>query len=168
MIRFRLKTAIVVVLVLATLSMSAGCGFYTFRPKGSSLYKTIAVERLENETAEFGLTDRLTDVIIDAFISDGTFRVVPADAAETILSGLLVRYERRPNRFDESDNVLEYKVVLEFDIALKKTADGTDIWKERLVQEGIYDAASETEEDGQERAGEQLVATVLSKTTKTW
>lgn len=164
----RIRARLTFWIVLITTGVVAGCGVYTFRPKGSSEYKTIAVTRFENETGQFGLTDRLTDVIVDALISDGTYRVVPVETAETILSGLLVRYERLVNQFDDNDNVLEYKVVMEFDVALKKAADGTDIWKDRLVQEGIYDAASETEEDGQERAGQQLVATVLSKTTKTW
>lgn len=37
-----------------------------------------------------------------------------------------------------------------------------------MNQEGVFDAVSETEEDGQSRAGARLVEAILNKTTKSW
>jgi hypothetical protein len=55
-----------------------------------------------------------------------------------------------------------------FEVALKKPQTDSDIWTERFNVEGIYDAVDQTEEDGQELAGAQLVRSVLDKSTKSW
>ncbi len=153
--------------VIALLIM-AGCGVYTLNPKGKSNYKTIAIEPLDNKTSQFGLTDQLTQIIVDAFISDATLKVVSSSNADVILVGTLTNYQRVPSTFDQSDKVLEYKVLLDFDISLRNGKDNSEIWKEAMNQEGIYNANTETEEDGQKRAGQRLVQAILTKTTKSW
>ncbi len=146
----------------------SGCGIYTFNPGGKSEIGTIAVEPFENKTSEFGLTDQLTEVIIDAFIADGNIKVVSVSQADVVLIGTLLRYDRVPHVFDENDQVQKYKVVMDFEITLKNPDDDSEKWKQKLSQEGIYDAIDETEEDGQKRAGERLVEAILNKTTKSW
>ncbi|MFZ5979333.1 MAG: LptE family protein [Candidatus Zixiibacteriota bacterium] len=145
-----------------------GCGVYTFNPRGKSDVTNIAIEPFANETSEFGLADRLTEQVIDAFITDGTLKIVPVDNSEAYLVGILTGYQRVPHKFDENDQVEEYKILLDVEISLKNTGDDSEKWKERLTFEGIYNASDETEEDGQVRASERLVEAVLNKTTKSW
>jgi len=153
--------------VLAAL-LTAGCGVYTFNPKGKSSLGSIAIEPFENQTGQYGLTDQLTQLIIDAFIADGNINVLPPADAEAILQGVLTRYERVPQTFDENDQVQQYKVVMGFQLSLRNPGDDTEIWNERMNQEGVYDAINETEEDGQQRASELLVEAIINKTTKAW
>jgi hypothetical protein len=156
-------------LCLAALAFTiVGCGVYTFNPKGRSDIQTIAVEPFENQTAEFGLADRLTEVVVDALIADGNLNVVPIAGADAVLIGSLTHYERVVEKFDENDQVEEYKVVMDFELTLRNPRDQADIWTERVRQEGIYNASDETEEDGQLRAGTRLVEVVINKTTKSW
>jgi len=147
---------------------AAGCSVYTFNPKGKSDISTIAVEPFENQTQEYGLTDRLTDVIIDAFIADGNLKIVPLEGAEAVLSGKLLKYDWVVEKFDENDQVEEYKIVMDFEISLINPQDQSEIWKERMSQQGVYNASEQTEEDGQRLAGERLVEAVINKTTKSW
>ena len=146
----------------------AGCGVYTFNPRGKSTVSSIYVAQFENETSEYGLTDRLTEITIDAFISDGSIKVLPEADAEAVLIAVLKRYERVVQQYDENDQVLSYKIILDLDVTLQKASDQSEIWKDRIPAEGVYDAIEETEEDGQRRAGEWLVEAVLNKTTKSW
>jgi hypothetical protein len=157
-----------VTLAACLLIAITGCGVYTFNPRGKSDISTLAVEPFENQTQEYGLTDRLTDVIIDAFIADGNVKIVPPEGADAILTGALLSYERVVEKFDANDQVEEYKVVMDFEIALRNPKDQTEIWKERMTQVGIYNASDETEEYGQQVAGERLVEAVINKTTKSW
>ena len=150
------------------LIVAGGCGVYTFNPHGKSDITNISIEPFANETNEFGLADRLTELVIDAFITDGTLKIVPLDNAEAFLVGVLTGYQRLPHKFDENDQVEEYKILLDVEIALKNAGDDSEKWKERLTFEGIYNANDETEEDGQVRASERLVEAVLNKTTKSW
>ena len=160
------QTPITLILFLAIIC--AGCGVYTFNPKGKSDIQNIAIEPFENKTSEFGLADRITEIIIDAFIADGTMKIVPSDNADAYLVGVLSRYERVPHKFDENDQVEEYKVLMDFEIVLKNPKDDSEKWRQRLTQEGIYNANDETEEDGQQRAGQRLVEAIINKTTKSW
>jgi hypothetical protein len=149
-------------------ALVSACGVYTLNPKGKSDIGSIFVQRLENETSQYELTDRLTEFIIDAFISDGNMKILPESKADAVLVGVLTRYERVPHVYNENDEVEKYKVLMAFEVSLKNPRDDSEIWKERINQEGIYDAATETEIDGQQRAGERLVEAIINKTTKSW
>lgn len=148
-------------------AVMAGCA-YTFNPKATAPFKTIAVEPFENRTAEYGLADRLNNIVVDAFIKDGSMRIVPADKAEAILRGTFLRYERLVVQFDTTDQVERYKVVLECEVSVRKIANDSTLWTQTMTQEGIYATATESEEIGQRRAGERLVEAIINKTTKAW
>lgn len=150
------------------LAFLAGCGVYTLNPAGKSAIKTITVEQFENKTTEFGLTDRLTEFVIDAFIKEGSLKVVPSGKGDASLVAVLNRYQKVPAKFDESDQVEEYKVVLDLQVTLKNPKDDSEIWTEPMTQEGVFNANTETEEDGQRKAGGRLVEAILNRTTKSW
>ena len=81
---------------------------------------------------------------------------------------VLNRYEKLPFKFDQTDQVEEYKVLLDLQVTLKNPKDDSEIWTEHMTQEGVYNANSETEQDGQQRAGARLVDAILNRTTKSW
>lgn len=145
----------------------SGCP-YSFSPKGKLDINSVAILRFENNTAEFGIEDRMTDAVIDAFIADGTMRVLPSDQAEAILEGSLIRYNRKPYEYDESDQVKSYVVEMDFDIHLKKPGDDSDFWNETMSQRGVYDLLTETEEDARLKAINLLVEAIINRTTKSW
>lgn len=146
----------------------SGCGVYTFNPKGKSTISAISIERFENRTGEYGLEDRMTDLIIEAFIADGSMEIVPTENAEALLVGTLTRYNRRPFDPDENDQVTSYAVTMYFDIKLINPIDNTEIWTDKINQEGIYNLETESEEDGQFRAIKELIEHIINKTTKSW
>ncbi len=156
-----------ITLTAILLVFAGGCGVYSFNPGGKSSIQSIAVSHFENETIEYGLSDRMTDLVIDAFINDGNMKVVPEGDADAVLSGILTSYERKAYTYDENDNVSQYAVKVVFDIVLAKP-DGEEIWKNQFFSEGIYDAAAESEEDGQVKAAEKLVIDIINRTTKSW
>jgi len=110
----------------------------------------------------------MTDIVIDALIEDGTMKVFSSDMAEAVLVGVLTSYERLPHKFDENDQVQQYKVVMIFDVTLSKSSDNTELWRETMRQEGIYDVEGETEEDGRQEAIALLVEAIMNKTTRSW
>ncbi len=164
---YKLKTGLAL-LNLIGITLVSSCGVYTFSPKGKSEISSIYVDRFENQTPEFGLASRMTDDIIDALLDDGTLKVVAAENAEAILTGALVQYERRPYEFTETEEVISYAVTMAFEIELKEGDSDSEIWKERISQQGIYNVDTETEEDGQQKAIVLLVESIINKMTKGW
>ena len=159
---------LLVSLVLAASLLVSGCGVYSLSGRGQSEISTISIEPFENDTNRYELTDRLTETIVDAFISDGNLKVVPGQQADALLQGSLLTYKREPYKFDENDQVQQYKVVMGFQVSLLNPREDTQYWSEQLNMEGIYDANTETEEDGQQRAAQRLVDAIINKTTKSW
>jgi len=144
-----------------------GCGVYSFSPGGKSSIKTIAVTQFENKTIEYGLSSRMTDLVIDAFISDGNLKIVSPSEADATLIGVMTNYERKPYTYDESDVVSQYVVKIVFDIVLKGQ-DEKELWREKFYNEGIYSADEQTEDDGQVLAADKLVIDIINRTTKSW
>ena len=167
MVKIAKITCSTVVLVLALVVFSS-CAVYTFNPGGKSDIKSMAVERFESKTTEYGLADRVTDLVIDAFIEDGTMDIAAIENADAILEGTLVSYRRSPFNYDENDQVQAYSVTMVFDMALKKPGDDAEIWRETMKQEGVYDVDTETELDGQEKAVALLIDAIITRTTKSW
>lgn len=157
------------VIFLASITLLVnGCGIYTFNPGGKSSIKTISVTQIENKTIEAGLSNTMTDLVIDAFIADGNMKVVSESDADAILMGTLTRYDREAYTYDENDVVSQYVVKLVFDVTLKKGGENEDIWAEQFYSEGVYSAADETEDTGQQRAAAKLVDDIINRTTKSW
>lgn len=155
-------------LAIAAMSVHVGCGVYSFSQRGASTIKSIAISPFENSTPELELSDRITVAVTDAFLAEGSLKVLPAELAETNLQASLTSYQRLPYQFDQSDQVIQYRVVIGFRITLIRTSDAAEIWSEQTTQEGIYDALTETEDDGRSRAASRLVEVILNKTTKSW
>lgn len=155
-------------ILLGVLTLILGGCVYSFNPGDKSSIKTIAVAQFENKTIEAGLSTTMTDLVIDAFISDGNLKVVGESDADAILIGILTSYSRDAYTYDESDNVSQYVVKLIFDITLKKKEVDENLWAEQFYGEGVYDAFSETEDLGQQIAAEKLVQDIINRTTTSW
>ncbi len=154
--------------VVLILFLFVGCSVYTFNPKGKSSLQSISVELFENTTGEYGLEDRMTEQVIEAFITDGSIKIVPENSAEALLYGKLIKYIRKPYEYDESDIVKTYAVTMTFEIKLVNTLDNIELWTNTISQFGVYNIESEVEIDGQQRAIEKLVDDIINKTTKSW
>jgi hypothetical protein len=154
--------------LLALGLMASACGIYSFSPGGKSEIETIAVTQFENKTVETGLSARMTDLVVDAFLNDGNLRVVSESEADAVLLGTLTSYRREAYTYDETDNVSQYVVKLVFDVVLQKGGEDEELWKEAFYSEGIYDANVETEDDGQVRAADKLVVDIINRTAKSW
>jgi len=154
--------------IILMVILSGGCGIYSFSPGGKSAVKTIYVPQFENKTIEVGLSGQMTDLVVDAFISDGSMKIVDKDKAEAILSGVLSSYRREAYTYDEADNVKQYVIKMTFAVVLKDREKNENIWLETFYSEGIYDAITESEEDGQVYAAKNLVVDIINRTTKSW
>jgi len=159
--------------LLATASclllLISGCGVYSFSGSGLSGIKTIAIPLFDNQTAEYGIRETLTEKIAERFVQDNTLKVVNEKIAESILHGVITKYEREAHTFDEQENITEYIVRIWVKVNFEEKKNKKTIWKEdNLLGWGIYSAEDETEDLGKERAIEKLAEDIVNKTVKGW
>jgi hypothetical protein len=154
------------------------CGYYSFSPSVSGDVKSIAVPQFENQTQEFGLTEALTQGIIDGFINDNSLKVTSADKADAVLTGTITGYERKPFTFDQQENAKEYVIRIYVKADLEKSKDKSKLWEaERLEGWGTFriigdpnnpEIQPETEDLGRQRAIVKLAEDIVNRTVKSW
>ncbi len=158
------------VVLLAALLLG-GCGIYTFSGSIPGGMKTIAVPPFENQTAEFGLVEDLTDELIDRFIKDGTLKVKDLRDAESALYGTIVRVDDVPFTIRPDESVEEYKVTITVVIRFEDLVHGKVLWEERMSQFGVYPfsgGSSAQREEGLQEAVKKLTDDILNKTVSGW
>jgi hypothetical protein len=147
----------------------AGCGPYSFNPAGRQAYSNIAVPLFENRSSEYGIREALTEGVIDGFIQDGTLPVVNERRADVVLRGTVVNYVRRPYTYDAQEQVQEYRVYITISARLEDPVKRKVLWEEpQLSQWGEFEAATETEDQGKQRAIGKLAEDIVNRTVKGW
>jgi len=155
--------------VFCLLFSISGCGVYSFSGSGLSGIKTIAIPLFDNQTQEYGIRETLTEKIAERFVQDNTLKVVNEKIADSILQGVITKYEREAHTFDEQENIEEYIVRIWVKVTFEEKKNKKTIWKEDdLLGWGIYSAQDETEDLGKERAIEKLAEDIVNKTVKGW
>ncbi len=147
----------------------SGCGVYSFSGSGLSGISTIAIPLFDNQTQEYGIREALTEKIADRFVQDNTLKVVNEKTADSILRGVIIRYNRESHTFDEQENIKEYIVRIWVKVSFEEKKNKKTVWEEEsLLGWGIYSALDETEDLGKERAIEKLAEDIVNKTVKGW
>ena len=94
----------------------AGCAGYRLGPAGgtASGSRSVAVRFFENRTLEARLPEAIAQALRSTLQLDGTYRLSSGEDADLVMTGVLLRYTRRPVAFQPKDvtSVREYEVRL--------------------------------------------------------
>jgi hypothetical protein len=125
-------------------SLAAGCG-YTTRSMIAGKFNTIYIAPFENKidiTQEAYAANKyriyrplletdITRTVADRFLFDGNLKLSAQDSADLILRGELIEFRRDPLRYDDNDNVTEYRLNLVVNISLWDRIENRLIWEEK-------------------------------------
>jgi hypothetical protein len=160
----------VALLVLTTLS---GC--YSFSARTSRHIKSIAIPFFQNETLEYGLSERVTDALIAGFLEDNQLRVVSEGEADSMLEGWVIGYSRVPQVYHANEAVQLFRVYITVNLAYHDLIQGQADWEEPSMQEwGEYSLTGEgaegrvSEEEAQDEAVAKILEKVLARTVESW
>src|SRR5271170_2817455 len=90
---------------LSSLTVLCACGSIdsNYKPTPQLLpphIRKIAVRNVVNKTQQFGLEDKLTLAIIDEFLRDGQYNIVPEEQADGVVASTITRYILTPIQYD--------------------------------------------------------------------
>ena len=123
---------------VALIAASTGCG-YTNRSMLPEHIRTIHVLPVANgidlsreishkerfRVYRPGLEVDVTNALVNRFIFDGTLKVVSSpDKADSILEAKLIDYRRDPLRYNDSEEVQEYRLNIVLDVTLRENGPG--------------------------------------------
>lgn len=143
----KMKNKILFFLTLPTVcyllsTVLGGCG-YTTRSMISDKYRTIYITPFVNKIditreADSGnqykiyrphLETDVTVAITNRYLFDGNLKPVKKENADLVLKGEVVEYRKDPLRYDEGDEVTEYRMNLLVNISLWDTKDNKMLWE---------------------------------------
>ena len=146
----RLSYTILILLI----SIITSCGYYSMAGSIPPHIKSIAIPLVNNQTAEFGIAENITDNIIEVFNEENILRIVDSDAADSILNGTIISLDDAPYTFSSEEAVSEYRINITMDIAWKDIENNVDIFKKRYSGWGAYGLSGDINTDGIDNDGD--------------
>jgi len=157
--------------LLVFLTFLAGCGIYTFGGSVPSHLSSVAIPMLENQTAEFGLAETITEELIEQFTIDNSLKVKELRNADSAIFATVVRIADQPSTYNANETVEEYKVTLVVKVRYEDLVEKKVVWEETISQFGVYPfsgGSSAERESGLLEAVDKLVEQVINKTVSGW
>lgn len=162
----------VAVALLALLGVG-GCGVYSASSgRVDDSLKRVAVEYLENRTAEADLGINVSEGIIEAIQIDNTLKVVSTDVADSIIDGAVTGYRLRRMAVSPELQVEEYQVQMVVELTFQVKASSEKIFdRQRFTGVGNYyldDPNGSSELTAREDAIVEIVRDVLAQVVEDW
>lgn len=160
---------ITVFFFIGTMLFLIKCGSYSF--SGSTIpahIKTVAVPLFEDETAEIGIDQSLTDGLIDAITQDNTLKVSGPRGGDSIIKGTILRVEERAGQYDESETASDFRVTLTVKIVFEDVQKRKTLWEETFRHWGSYDNSETTRDDGIQEATEKIITDIVNRMVSGW
>ena len=177
-----IKKTFLFLAVIALAGSGLHCGYSTHSGMPSG-YRTIHVEPFKNKinytdenrrNVYFPLMEvTARNAIVKRITFDGNLRIKKEPSqADVILKGNLVGYERQPLRYDENDNVIEYRIQVIVDLVLWDVKQDVQVWEEKgFVGETTYfqtGVNAMSEAGALDKAMEDLGRRVVERTVENW
>ncbi len=127
----RQHAAIAVALAVLAILSGAGCG-YQLAGRSSTLpigVKTIGIPVFVNRTRKPELEQRITEHIVDEFVTRGRVRILPAeDGADAVLRGTIFSYTSVPIVINEQGRATRYEILITARVVLNEVTTDRTLW----------------------------------------
>lgn len=164
----------------------SGCG-YTTKSLLPDHIKTIYIDNFKNsidiasevsdrrpyKLYEPGLENEITRTLIDRFIIDGTLRVVrDTEMADSVLRGELIEFVKEPLRYDDSEDVTEFRIRVVASVKFLDARGDAIIWQADQFSgessQRTQGALTKTEDTAREEAVTDLARRIVERTIEVW
>jgi hypothetical protein len=157
-------------LPMAAVLILCSCWVYSFSSSALGGAKSIAIDKIENNTTEYNLENLLIDKLNEAFESDNTLKVVPVAQADLLLNADITKYSAEPYTYSEAEATSQYKCTVTLDIKVDYSKSEKVLWEDPALSDfGLYSPdQGETQDTGDERAVDKLITEIMNRTVRGW
>jgi len=161
--------------MLVAVQALTGCGVYSSSSgRVDESIQKVAVQYLENLTSEPNIGVDVTDLIVQALQLDNTLKIGREGESDSIISGQVTRFNRRPVATRQDLTVDEYQVQIAVKLTFTVRATGETIFKDKRftgVGNYVLEPIEETdpdEEDARNAAVEEIIRDILALVVEEW
>lgn len=128
------------------LAAALGCG-YSLTGRSSTLpagIETIGVPMFANQTNRPELEQRITEGVVDEFVTRGRFKIVAGEeGAQAVLNGTIFTYTTVPVVINEQGRATRYEIMITARVVLREVGTDRTLWSDdRFLFKEQYEIAA--------------------------
>jgi len=143
--------------VFFILTLLVNCGFYSMAGSIPPHIRSISIPLLDNETAEFGISEEITDNLLEKFTDENILRVVDEENSDSILRGSIVQAEDIPYTYSKEEVVGEYRFTISIDVEWVDVANDKILLQKIFKGWGAYGIGGDISTDEIDNDGDGLI-----------
>jgi hypothetical protein len=129
------------------------CAFYSMSGSLPPHIKTISIPLLENETAEFGIAEDITDGIQKKFNDEGILKIINLNS-DSSLKGVIKKITDGPYTFNKEESVSEYRYKIDVYFEWYDNRNVQTLFKGNFSGWGAYGISGDISSDGIDNDGD--------------
>ena len=180
-----MKKALLLVTLFTLLAGVSGCG-YTTRSAIRSNFATVHVAPFVNVvdvTQEAYAANKyriyrptietdLSNAVVNKFLSDGNLKPAREGSADLVLKGEVTEFRKDPLRYDDNDEVTEYRVNIVVNLTLMDRKENKTVWSENNFtgDTTYFTAGSQAKSEAQAISDSitDLARRIVERTVEQW
>lgn len=142
---------------ISIILLFVGCGFYSLAGSIPPHISSIAIPLVDNQTAEFGMAESVTDNLQIRFSDENILRLADEEQADSILRGTIIKVEDRVQTYTGTEVVTEYRFTVTMNIEWYDVANDVVLMQKKYTGWGAYGLSGDISNDGIDNDGDGLV-----------
>ena len=118
---------------------------------------SIAIPIVENQTAEFGMSESVTENLIAKFNEENILRVTDEDQATSILRGTIIKVTDEPYTFTKEEAVTEYRFTVHMKVEWYDVREDKVLINKNFSGWGAYGLSGDISSDGIDNDNDGLI-----------
>lgn len=114
----------------------SGCGLYSFKGSLPVHIKTISISPVVNESSEFGISEQISEKIMDILISENVMDVTGEEAADSRLNVIVKKVDDKPYTYTLPTDAV-YEQVDEYRITIHASV----VWYDLTRDEPLFEVS---------------------------
>lgn len=147
----------------------AGACTYSFKGTLPPHLRTVDIPPIENRTAEFGVAEELTDLVLARFLRDGLLKVTDEASADSRLELAFVQLSEAPFAYSQDEQTSLVKLTIRVQAEFWDRVEDRSLWRKDFSEWGTYDPnGTPSRADAIAEAAGRLVESINQQMAADW
>lgn len=133
------------------------CMYYSMAGSIPAHINSIAIPIVENQTAEFGMSESVTENLLLKFNEENILRVTDEEEATSILRGTITRVSDAPYTFTKEEAVTEYRFTVQIKVEWYDVREDRKLLEKSFSGWGAYGLSGDISSDAIDNDGDGLI-----------
>ena len=143
-----LKRRLKKIINIASIFLIVGCSYYSMAGSIPANIKNVNIPLIENDTAEFEISENLTSKIIQEIAIQNILRITDDSNSDSTILGLITNASDVPFSFDTNEQVDEYRFSLSLKVTWIDNENEKNLIEKTFTGFGNYSINNDPSSDG--------------------